>query len=125
MSEVIKTGGVGKNPAIEKMNQLQAVHNAVQGACQLKEKAFIRPGKRGIEEIQKRRQIIDEFQISFQPRIQIGGEQNDHLSRRDPRKLSETGRIGELAASRKIVADAGTFRISDVRGRREKTRFSL
>ena len=79
MSEVIKTGGVGKNPAIEKMNQLQAVQNAVQGARLLQERALAKPGKRGAEEIAKRKQIIEEFQISFQKRIQAKGEQDGHI----------------------------------------------
>lgn len=65
MGEVIKTGGMGKNPAIEKMNQLQAVSNAIQGAALLKERAFVKHSQRGLEVINRRKQIIEEFQISF------------------------------------------------------------
>lgn len=65
MSEVIKTGGVGKNPAIDKMNQLAKVQNSLVCAQLLREKAFINLSQRGIEEILKRQEIIKEFQISF------------------------------------------------------------
>ena len=65
MGEVIKTGGMGKNSAIEKMNQLQAVSNAIQGAALLKERAFVKHSQRGLEAINRRKQIIEEFQISF------------------------------------------------------------
>jgi len=71
MSEVIKTGGMGKNPAIEKMNQLQAVKNTLQGAALLEERAFLKHSGKGLEEIQKRKQIIEDFQISFKPKAGI------------------------------------------------------
>ena len=54
-------GGYGH----EKMNQLQAVSNAIQGAALLKERAFVKHSQRGLEVINRRKQIIEEFQISF------------------------------------------------------------
>ncbi len=65
MSEVIKRGGVGKNPAIEKMNQLANIQNVLISGNLLRERALIKHSQRGIEEILKRQEIIEEFQICF------------------------------------------------------------
>lgn len=65
MSEVIKTGGVGKNPAIDKMNQLANIQNALISAEILREIALIKHSQRGREEIRKRQEIVKEFQICF------------------------------------------------------------
>ena len=53
MSEVIKTGGVGKNPAIDKMNQLANIQNALMSAEILREIALIKHSQRGREEMRE------------------------------------------------------------------------
>lgn len=65
MSEVIKSGGMGKNPAIEKINRLKAAEDTIQAAELLKERAFVKQSQRGREETSRRRALIEEFQISF------------------------------------------------------------
>lgn len=68
MSETIQTGGVGKNPAIEKINSLNAVSTRQQAAAELEKKAFQAESGRAAEEIARRKQIIEEFDISFKRR---------------------------------------------------------
>lgn len=64
MSETIKTGGVGKNPAIEKINQLNA-SSRLQAAAELEKRAFQAESSRAKEELARRKRIVDEFTISF------------------------------------------------------------
>ncbi len=68
MSEVIKSGGMGKNPAIEKINRLNEAEDSIQAVRLLKERAFVKQSQRGREEIDRRKVLIEEFQISFQKR---------------------------------------------------------
>lgn len=65
MSNHIKTGGVGKNPAIEKMNQLNEISSRVQAAAMLEKRAFDTQNERAGQELVRRKQIIEEFHISF------------------------------------------------------------
>ncbi len=60
MKKTVKTGGMGKSPAIEKMNQLDALDSRIQAANELEKKAFEKNAKAGA-----RNQKIEEFHISF------------------------------------------------------------
>ena len=65
MSESIKTGGVGKSPAIEKINRLNAISSRMQAAALMEEKAFYDQQEKAAAALLKRQQIIEDFQISF------------------------------------------------------------
>ena len=65
MSECIKTGGVGKSPAIEKLNRLNEVSSRMQASVMLEKKAFDMQNEKAQTVLSRRRQIIKEFGISF------------------------------------------------------------
>lgn len=65
MSESIKLGGIGKNPAIEKINKINEMANHIQAVSILEKHAFKERGKSAETEIEKRMRIIKEFHISF------------------------------------------------------------
>lgn len=72
MGETIKTGGSGKNPAINKVNQLQAITNRIQAASELKRRAFSAPGKAAGEERKRRERIIRQFDLHFRKKRKAG-----------------------------------------------------
>lgn len=72
MSNSIKTGGVGKSPAIEKVNRLNELGSRMQAAKALEMKAFERQQESARGELSRRRQIVEEFHISFQKRKDSG-----------------------------------------------------
>ncbi len=65
MKNTIKTGGVGKSPAIEKINQLNKLSSRIQAAGELERKAFQKEAGRAKEVWEKRKGIVKEFHISF------------------------------------------------------------
>ncbi len=65
MKETIKTGGVGKSPAIEKINELNKISSRLQAAAELERKAFHKEEGRAKEVQKKRESIIQEFNICF------------------------------------------------------------
>lgn len=65
MSECIKTGGVVKSPAIEKLNRLNEVSSRMQDSAMLEKKAFDMQNEKAQTVLSRRRQIIKEFGISF------------------------------------------------------------
>lgn len=65
MSECIKTGGVVKSPAIEKLNRLNEVSSRMQASAMLEKKAFDMQNEKAQTVLSRRRQIIKEFGISF------------------------------------------------------------
>ncbi|MCX4320642.1 hypothetical protein [Roseburia sp. 1XD42-69] len=65
MKNTIKTGGVGKSPAIEKINQLNKLSSRIQAAGELERKAFQKEDGRAKEVWEKRKGIVKEFHISF------------------------------------------------------------
>ncbi len=65
MKNTIKTGGVGKSPAIEKINQLNKLSSRIQAAGELERKAFQKEEGRAKEVWEKRKGIVKEFHISF------------------------------------------------------------
>lgn len=68
MSKVIKVGGVGKNPAIEKMNRLNAISSQLDAAAVLEQKVFYSEQDQAQQRLKNRKQIINDFSISFQER---------------------------------------------------------
>lgn len=72
MSNSIKTGGVGKSPAIEKVNRLNELGSRMQAAKALEMKAFERQQESARRELSRRRQIVEEFHISFQKKKDSG-----------------------------------------------------
>lgn len=65
MSKSIKTGGVGKSPAIDKMNRLNEVSSRVHAAAALEKKAFNTQNEKAQAVLSRRRQIMTEFRVSF------------------------------------------------------------
>lgn len=65
MSESIKTGGVGKSPAIEKINRLNEIAGLMQAASELEKRAFDVQQEKMQRERARRNQIIKDFHISF------------------------------------------------------------
>lgn len=72
MSESIKLGGVGRNPALEKINKINEIANHIQAVSILEKRAFKERGKSAEKEMAQRKQIIDEFHISFRGQEQDG-----------------------------------------------------
>jgi len=66
MSKVIKVGGVGKSPAIEKMNRLNAISCQLDAAAVLEQKVFHSEQDQAQQRLNNRKQIINDFSISFQ-----------------------------------------------------------
>lgn len=66
MSKTIKVGGVGKSPAIEKINRLNAISSSLDAAALLEKKVFQTEQAKAQERLNKRKQIIENFGISFQ-----------------------------------------------------------
>lgn len=66
MSKTIKVGGVGKSPAIEKINRLNAISSSLDAAALLEKKVFQTEQAKTQERLNKRKQIIENFGISFQ-----------------------------------------------------------
>ena len=65
MSEPMETGGVGKNPAIDKINNLTAVQNRANAVLELERRTFQTEQPRAKEILQKRRKLMEDFQINF------------------------------------------------------------
>ncbi len=68
MSKVIKVGGVGKSPAIEKMNRLNAISSQLEAAAVLEKNIFKSEQEKAQQRLKNRKQIINDFSISFQER---------------------------------------------------------
>lgn len=68
MSKVIKIGGVGKSPAIEKMNRLNEISSQLDAAAVLEQKVFHWEQDQAQQRLKNRKQIINDFSISFQER---------------------------------------------------------
>ncbi|MBE7718417.1 hypothetical protein [Lacrimispora indolis] len=66
MSKTIKSGGVGKSPAIEKINRLNAISSQLDAAAMLEQKVFRSEQDKAQQSLKNRKQIINDFAISFQ-----------------------------------------------------------
>lgn len=66
MSKVIKIGGMGKNPAIEKMNRLNAISSQLDAAAVLEQKIFYSKQDQAQQRLENRKKIINDFSINFQ-----------------------------------------------------------
>lgn len=66
MSKTIKSGGVGKSPAIEKINRLNAISSQLDAAAMLEQKVFHSEQDKAQQRLKNRKQIINDFAISFQ-----------------------------------------------------------
>ncbi|MDD6626869.1 MAG: hypothetical protein PUF03_01300 [Lachnospiraceae bacterium] len=65
MSDSMETGGFGKNPAIEKINQVNAVSERIDAVSELESKIFSSKQPRAQAVLRRRNQIMEEFHISF------------------------------------------------------------
>lgn len=65
MSEPMETGGVGKNPAIDKINNLSAVQNRANAVLEVERRVFQTEQPRAKEILRKRRKLMEDFQINF------------------------------------------------------------
>ena len=72
MSNSIKTGGVGKSPAIEKISRLNELGSSIQAAGELEKKAFEQQQESTRRVLSRRRKIAEEFHISFQKAEDLG-----------------------------------------------------
>lgn len=63
MGKTIQVGGVGKNPAIEKINRLNGLNSRMKAAARLEEEAFF--SRRAEEARDRRSKIIRDFAIDF------------------------------------------------------------
>ncbi len=65
MSDPMETGGVGKNPAIDRMNNLNAAQNRANAVAELEQRVF-RPESPGAGDVlRRRRQLMEAFQMNF------------------------------------------------------------
>lgn len=62
MGKTIKAGGIGKNPAIEKINRLRAMESDLDAAAQLEKEIF---GSEDHEWTGRMNEIIRDFSIDF------------------------------------------------------------
>ncbi|GFI03597.1 hypothetical protein AALA79_02205 [Lachnospiraceae bacterium 64-25] len=65
MGNSIKTGGVGKSPAIEKISRLNELGSRMEAAAALEKQAFSKQQDSARRAVRRRRQIAEEFQINF------------------------------------------------------------
>ncbi|MBO5032836.1 MAG: hypothetical protein J6D08_13295 [Lachnospiraceae bacterium] len=65
MSESMETGGFGKNPAIDKINQLDTVNRRMNAVTELEKKMFQTEQSRAKAVLRRRKQLTEEFHISF------------------------------------------------------------
>lgn len=65
MKKTIQTGGMNKNPAIEKINRLNEITDYASAAEELKKKAFHEEQSMSGALSEAWEQIIDDFNISF------------------------------------------------------------
>lgn len=109
MSDPMETGGVGKNPAIDRINNLNAAQNRANAVAELGNRVF-RPKSPGAEDVlRRRRQLMEEFHMSFkrkeekvdanilrerQQRVHTGGYQTHDLE--DGRDRITDGIFGRL-----------------------------
>ena len=75
MKETIKTGGVGKSPAIEKINRLNKITSRIQAAGEMERKAFQKEEGRAKDVWEKRKGIVEEFHISFKKEDRMGNRE--------------------------------------------------
>ncbi len=75
MSDPMETGGVGKNPAIDKINNLSAAQNRANAVLELGRRVFEPESIRAKGVLQRRRKLMEDFQINFRKReIQEDGD---------------------------------------------------
>ncbi|MGL5437598.1 MAG: hypothetical protein ACRDBO_19790 [Lachnospiraceae bacterium] len=65
MNKTIKIGGVGKNPAIQKINSLNEVISQLNAGSILEKKVFCTENTQKQDLLRKRKQIIKDFSINF------------------------------------------------------------
>ena len=65
MSNTIQIGGIGKNPAIDKINRLNALTSRIDIAARLEQAVFQPNQDTPPKQVQRRNQIIQDFSISF------------------------------------------------------------
>lgn len=65
MSDPMETGGVGKSPVIDKMNNLNAAENHANVVLELEKRVFQTEAQGARRVLQRRRQWLEDFQINF------------------------------------------------------------
>lgn len=107
MSDSMETGGFGKNPAIDKINKIDAVKSRMNAVRELEKKVFqpVQPKQKAV--LGKRNQILEEFQISFQK----GGKQEHGTILHGAERRLSTGEYTvhtpEFGQARTAVGTAG------------------
>lgn len=65
MSDSMETGGFGKNPAIDKINRLNTAISRMNTVSELEKRVFQTTQSRAKAVLDRREQILEEFNISF------------------------------------------------------------
>lgn len=65
MSDTMETGGVGKNPAIDKINNLNIAENRANAVLELEKRVFQTESFSARAVLRRRRQVMEDFQINF------------------------------------------------------------
>lgn len=114
MSDSMETGGFGKNPAIEKINQLNAVSDRMDAVSELESKIFSPKQFRAQAVLSRRNQIMEEFHISFRKKEIEDDESVQHTRERGMQSgeyhfsAHETGQAGSvLGISGGLLSDGG------------------
>ena len=114
MSDSMETGGFGKNPAIDKINRINTAKIRMSAVTEMEKKIFQPSQPKQRAALKRRKQIVQEFQISFQ---KGGKTENETILRGGERRLyagqypvhangSRTDRTGTGTAGR-ILTDGG------------------
>lgn len=107
MSDSMETGGFGKNPAIDKINQINTAKSRMSVVTAMEKKVFqpSQPKQRAV--LERRKQIQQEFQIRFQ---KGGKTENETILRGGERRLSagqHPVHSSEIGTDRTGVGTAG------------------
>lgn len=117
MSDPMETGGVGKNPTIDKFNNLNAAQNRANAVLELEQRTFQTESFRAKEVLQRRRKLIEDFQIDFKRKGEK--EHGSILHEREQRLYAgERSAYGSGDGDNRITDEIPGRILSD--GRREK-----
>lgn len=72
MSKTVKIGGIGKSPAIEKINRIQKTEAMHFAGEIVKDKCLVHVMGKGLQNIEKQQDIIDKYHINFKRGIGNG-----------------------------------------------------
>lgn len=107
MSDSMETGGFGKNPAIDKINQINIAKSRISAVAAMEKKIFQPSQSKQKAVLDRRKQIQQEFQIRFQ---KGGKTENETILRGGERRLpagQHPVRSSEIGSDRTGAGTAG------------------